>query len=354
MTGGRHSTTRGKCRGRRVWPVWQLFAVVVLIVTATSMSGQGRAEDADGLFERRIVVDGRERLYRVLPPRDPSRPLPVVVLLHGGTQSAAKIFGPRAGGTREWIRIAREQNFLLVAPNGANPDTGDGLGERQFWNIYGRTGSAYDPAKTVDDVAFIRAMLGALGREHRVDPRRVYVTGASNGGMMTYRLLIDAPELFAAGAAFIATLPADLSRVPRPPRPVPLMIYHGTADPLVPYEGGVVPGRWGRERGPSASGPATVAWWIAANRASREAVEVETLAHRDPSDPCRITRYEHRASRGGAPVTVYIAEGGGHAMPQYVSTVPNNFMVRRLIGNVCRDAEGARIAWDFMSAHRRP
>lgn len=330
------------------------IAVVLVALVAVTIGRPARVEANGGLVECRITVDGVQRLYRVLPAADPSKPAPVIVVLHGGTQSAVKMFGPRAGATRGWIDIARANNAVLVAPNGIDPETGDGTTDNQVWNVLGRARQGYPKGKFADDVAFIKRVMAEVQANYRTDPSRVFVTGASNGGMMTYRLLIEAPELFAAGAAFITSLPAELDKVPKPARPTPLMIYNGTADPLLPYGGGKTPSRWGRERGAVAAVPAAVAWWIAANRASPVPSVITTLPHREAADPCLIERREHTAGAGGAPVTVYTATGGGHALPALVNTIPDNFLIRRFIGTVCRDADGPTLAWDFLSRHRRP
>lgn len=305
-----------------------------------------------GLVERHIISSGLRRVYAVLPPADRSRPAPVIVLLHGGTQSMRKIFSPSAGGTRDWIEIARENNAVLVAPNASNPMTGGTTGNWQHWSVYGDEAARPGAGRRPDDVTFIRDVLAEVAASYQIDAARIYVTGASNGGMMTYRMLIEASEVFAAAAVFVTALPADLDRLPRPRHPVPLMIYSGTADPLIPFAGGAVAGAWGRARGRIASQPDMVSWWIGANRAERTPREVVELAHLEPDDPCRIERRDYEARRNGAPVTVLVATGGGHAMPQRVSTIPDNLFVRRLIGHVCRDADGARLAWQFMSAHR--
>lgn len=200
-----------------------------------------------------------------------------------------------------------------------------------------------------DDVGFIRALLDEAAVAFAFDPRRLYVTGASNGGMMTYRLLIELPQRFAAGAAFVANLPAEDDRLRKPVLPTPLMIMNGTEDPLVRWDGGTI----GRGRGTARSTLATVQWWIDALDAERAPASVERLPDRDPQDGCEISVAAHAARAGGATVAFYTMHGGGHAMPSFRHPIPDTRLVRLLLGPVCRDAEGAEIAWRFFIRHRR-
>jgi polyhydroxybutyrate depolymerase len=232
-------------------------------------------------------------------------------------------------------------------PNGVNAKTGDPKGNDQTWNDVRPPGAARD--SEADDVAFINALLDwAVGR-YRIDAQRIYVTGASTGGMMTYRLLIEAPERFAAGAAFIANLPAGGPHVKLPPRPTPLMIVNGTQDPLVPWAGG-----YRQDFGFAVmSAEATAAWWVRANRADGNRPQTADLPDRAPTDGCRIRRTTYPALADGAPVVFYRVEGGGHAMPSINYPLRDTRLVRWLIGTACADAEGAGLAWEFMREFRR-
>lgn len=331
-----------------------MLIVVVAAALATAMApGSGATQTTAGpagLKEVSLQHDGQQRWFQVQEPQLRQRPAAVVVLLHGGTQSMRKIFQPNAGGSRGWLRVAAENNILLLAPNATNARTGDTKGDFQIWNDLRFTES--DAQARADDVGFILAMLDWAERSYAIDRRRVYVTGASNGGWMTMRLLIEASDRFAAGAAFISTLPDASTPIRQPARPTPLLLVNGTEDPLVKWAGGAGPFNRGRTR----SVPDTVAWWIKANRASVQPATDDLLPDLDPRDGCRIQRSLHPASGGGreaAPVHVYTMRGGGHAMPSRQYPIPDTFVVRRLIGPVCKDAEGADLAWEFLSQFNR-
>ena len=297
--------------------------------------------------ERSLRVGTLERWFRIYEPKSLPAQAPAVLLLHGGTQSMRKLFSPRAGGTRAWPAIADREKLLLIVPNGVNPENGDTRGDSQNWNDLRSSGS--DHESTADDVTFLGMLLDECLRRHKLDPRRIYVTGASNGGMMTYRLLIETPERFAAAATFIASLPADLPQTTRPALPTPVLIANGTQDPLVKWEGGLVRGQPGKLM----SAPANRDWWIAANRADRERGVERALPDTSPDDGCRLYETLYPAGPEGAPVLFLRMEGSGHALPSLAHKLPDTVLIRRLIGPRCRDLEGAELAWKFLSQHQR-
>lgn len=301
-----------------------------------------------GWYERSLEVDGVTRWYRLYLPPDIGSPAPVVVALHGGSRSMRDMFGKRAGGPRAWLDVAREAGFLLAVPNGTDPATGDTRGDNQFWIGAGMTPDAADPAIAATDIAFIGDLLDRLERRYPVAPDRFYVAGASSGGLLTFALLIQRPERFAAGAAFIANLPDPEGGLRRPPRPTPLFLAHGTRDGVMKPEGGELMGAWFR------SAEATVDWWVQANRARAGQARSRYLPDRAPQDGCRLRLTRYPAREAGAPVVHLLMEGGGHTLPSRRYRGPDNYLARQLFGNTCRDSEGAQLAWDFLRVHRAP
>lgn len=319
-----------------------ILFTAILVGCASAQSSRRESGRLAGMVEQTIEIGGRTRHFLVQDVN--VRPgTAIVVVLHGGSQSMREIFGSRAGASRTWRDIAREEGIVLLAPNGTNARTGDAAGNNQNWaDVRGLSGNRDE------DVRFILATIDCALERYGADPRRVYVTGASNGGLMTYTLLMDVPNRFAAGAAFIANLPAADGNLKQPDLPTPLLIMNGTDDPLMPYSGGE--GTFGRGEVRSAS--ATAAWWVKANRASPKALEIR-LPDRDPEDGCRIRGERHIALPGGAPVMFYTVEGGGHAAPTPEHTRKPSRLASRLLGPLCRDVDSSRLAWEFMSRQQR-
>lgn len=324
-----------------------LTLTAVLILTASVV--EARETDISPGWKNESVLfhDGLDRWYRIYVPEALPDNAPLVLLLHGGGQSMRKIFRSTAGGTQHWPITAEREKFLLVVPNAANAQSKDPKGDRQNWNDI-RDNVPLGNSEE-DDVGFLTSLLDRCHEMFGTDRSKTYVTGSSNGGMMTFRMLVDAPEHFAAGAAFIATLPENSPHIKTPAKPTPLMIVNGTDDPLIKWNGGPITIGRGRQR----STPATVTWWIDALNATGEVSDEQTLPDKAPDDGTRIYLTKYSAGENGAPLWFYRVEGGGHAAPSAAHPLPDNFMVRRMIGTSSRDAESSELAWQFLRQFSR-
>ncbi len=175
-----------------------------------------------------IVIDlGRGPVTVHVPPSyDPEVPTPLVFLLHGYGGS-----GAMQESYFQFLPLADEYGFLYLYPNGT-VDTGG----YRFWNATDACCNFY--GSTVDDSGYLLALVDEIKAQLNVDPRRVFFTGHSNGGFMSYRMACDHPETIAAIASLAGATfadPADCS----PNSPVHVLQIHGTADAVVLYEGGV-------------------------------------------------------------------------------------------------------------------
>lgn len=295
-----------------------------------------------------FLHDELQREFRYFIPEDISNKVPVVILLHGGWGNMNKIFQNKAGGTQEWAQIADQENFILLVPNGTNAETGATEGEHLNWNDC-RQGSG-NRISTADDVGFIKELLDWTGRhfaeeEITIDKDRIYVTGASNGGMMSYRLITALPDRFAAAAVFIANRPAN-SECPNATVPTPLLIVNGTKDPLMPYEGGNIPFDGGRVR----SAEVTRDYWISVNHAGKSDRTITKLPDRDTRDGSHIIcEFYPSSGKDGAPVRYCKVVGGGHSMPSIDHQLSR--LAERIVGPQNHDIEGARFAWEFLEQY---
>ena len=325
-----------------------LLSVAGLVIISGCRLAERAQKPADlpaGWKEASLEHDGLTRWYRFYIPDQPTGKMPLILYLHGGTLSMRSLFSPLSDSTNSLLSLAEEESVFLLVPNGVNSESGDTFGDDQNWNDLRPDQAAGQ--STIDDVGFLVTLLDLVIQENKIDPERVYVTGASNGGMMTFRLLIEAPEHFSAGAAFIANLP-DLPLPLAPPsNPTPLMILNGSEDPLVLWDGGEV----GKDRGRVLSTAETLSWWIDANQADPERVESSFLPDLDPDDNCQIQVDYYPAKPGGAAVLLYSAWGGGHTLPTLMETGWFTRLAERLLGPVCRDAEGMLLAWEFFNSH---
>ena len=170
---------------------------------------------------RQLKIGGQTRSYLLhIPPQaSPMKPTPVVLAFHGAATNAN--FMMNFSGLS---RKSDEAGFVVVYPNG----TGFG------WFLTFNAGGLPDSATRPNDVAFIAAVLDDLATVVRVDPKRVYATGHSNGAMLCYRLAAELSDRIAAIAPVAGTMAiADA----KPIRPVSVLHFHGTADRFVPFKG---------------------------------------------------------------------------------------------------------------------
>jgi polyhydroxybutyrate depolymerase len=276
----------------------------------------------------KLVSDGRERCYLlyVPPSLDLTRPVPVVVSLHGFASNAR---------TQEllakWNGIADKEGFVVVYPEGTSFPL--------RWNSGGTVVS-----QKVDDVRFFRDVVTDLAKEVTVDRARIYVTGMSNGGAMTNRIACEAADVVAA-VGTVAAVPMDTSQACTPQRPVPLIAFHGTADPLVKYEGAThqIPALLRRLglKGVPFSYPAVESW--IAGWAQRDGCSPTPESIPATGDASGI-RYTD--CRGGAEVVLYTIDGGGHTWPGG-RAIP-------LVGKTSRDIDASATMWSFFQAHPMP
>jgi polyhydroxybutyrate depolymerase len=235
-----------------------------------------------------IDAAGRTRTYTLIEPDGGFDRL--LLVFHGSTQNPAK-FRSFTGGAFDAIP-GTAVTYLE--------------GYRGNWND-ARSGSRF-PARLegVDDVAFAEAVV----KQH-ADGREVYAAGYSNGGGMVVRLLHERPDLIAGATIIAAQQPAPSNfLVPGlPVVPKPVLIVHGTADRIVPYEGGQM-AAWARFAfkvgGEMLSAPQTAAYFAERNGISAPPTTT------DVSD--EISRTDHRQD-GHAPVRLFTVRGGGHTIP---------------------------------------
>ena len=325
-------STSTKAKARRRIALWVLAAVACLVAGTCALR---RWQQGRGLTERSLAHDGMERVYFVhLPPgHSRTKPVPLVVTLHGGGGTARGFeSGTGAGVTSE----ADRRGWVVVFPEGIERGWHDGREE-----VTARDGKR----GAVDDVGFIRALVDRMQADYGIDPKRVYATGISNGGFMCQRLAVELSDRMAAVASVTATLPKVLEPQ-TPSRAVSVMLVNGTADPLVPYEGGQVQ-VFGRERGEVMSTDATIAWW-AKHGGCTAAPSTRSLPDRAPDDGTTVSRTEISGCRAESAVVLYRVQGGGHTWPGGQQYLP-----RSVIGIVSRDFDATPEIFDFFSKHER-
>src|SRR3984893_14146781 len=207
------------------------------------------------------------------------KPAPLVIALHGNTQTGADM-----ASRTSWPAVTKREHFTVIFPDGLNRAWADLRSNEQR---AGRT-----PPEGTDDVAFIAKLVEKYVGDGTADARRVYVTGVSNGGAMTMTLACKRADLFAAAASVIMNFTDEFASACQPSRPVPMLMMNGTADPLIPYQGGrgtnryAVDGFWSAEK--------TIAFWRKVNACEEGNVASTDLADKDQSDQSTVTLISSR------------------------------------------------------------
>ena len=289
-------------RRRRIAAVCAAGALLAALLAAAS-----RATATKTLS---IMVHGGARTYLLHIPanHDPHKRMPLVLVLHGATQSPES--AERMSGMSE---LADREDFLVAYPRGT--------GRLPTWNSGNCCGYALN--NTIDDVGFIRALIDELQRDYPIDPRRVYVTGISNGAMMSFRLACELSDKVAA----IAPVEGAQNLECPPSSRVSVLIFHGTADRLVPFDGGSTPFQVGGQR---ADTPVmeTLAFWVKEDGCS-------SAPQREETSEVHTTIYA--GCEDGTGVQLYAIQGGRHMWPG-----------TRLSGN---DVRATDIMWAFFEQH---
>jgi len=275
-----------------------------------------------------LTVDGHQRRYVVhVPPGADTAPRPLLLALHGG--------GGRAEGMDRLTgldALADRAGVIVVYPQGLD----------RHWN----DGRATIRHK-VDDVAFIRAVLDRVEREWPVDTRRVGATGISNGGIFAERLGCDLADRISLIAPVAGSLARDYQPDCHPARPLAVLQFDGTDDPIVPYAGGPVAGFGGLgEGGVVMSVDDTTAFWARADGCRMAGPEQPLPSVAD--DGTQVSRRLWTDCRTGGAVLRYRIEGGGHTWPGGWQYLPEHF-----IGRTTRQIDASATVLDWLTRHPR-
>lgn len=301
----------------------RLFVLMVSLLSLTAFA-QRFASPAN-TTEHFMNIGSVQRRYLVhLPPHfNKSGNAPLVLLLHGGRGR------PETAAHDGQIDATDAHGFVLVMPEGINGGWNDGRIVKGHGN---------------DDVAFLSALIDTMVHDYGVDAKRVYSTGISNGGFMSFRLACDLSDKIAAIAPVAASMGEGAPGDCHPSHPIPVLMINGTKDPLIPFNGGEVGGTLLRNRGTSAPVPKVVEFWRKQADCT-STIEKTDLPDRDKTDDSTVTR-EACQSKSGAEVINYTVIGGGHTWPGGTAYAP-----KAVVGVVNRDFNASAVIFDFFSRH---
>ncbi|NTW24384.1 MAG: T9SS type A sorting domain-containing protein [Lentimicrobium sp.] len=256
-----------------------------------------------------FIFDGISRSWIVYLPDGytQGQSLPLLLALHGYTQDGQSMMQ-----FSNFNSVADTGDFVVVYPDGVD----------NSWNVGFAGGS------TADDVGFLSALIDTLYKYYNVDLNRVYSTGFSNGGFMSYRLACEAGNIIAAIAPVSGTMTDGAYNGCMPFRPVPVMHIHGTSDFVVSYNGG-----FGNK-----SVDQVIGYWTDFNTCPENPV-IENLPD-IVAEGSTVQRYTWSPCREGTEVVLLKVINGGHTWPGSTGTTG--------IGITNRDIVASQEIWNFV------
>ncbi len=240
--------------------------------------------------------------------------LPLVLNLHGLTQT-----GQAQSTLSKFDVIADRERFIVVHPDGLNLS----------WNAI--SGTYYGG---VDDVGFLSALIDTINRGYHINLNRVYSTGMSNGGFMSYRLGCELSDRIAAIASVTGSMTDSMIYYCHPSRPVPVLHFHGTTDPVVNYNGG----------GGITPVSTALQYWVNHNNCPQQG-DTTQLPNTNTTDNCTVSKIYWDTGNEQSEVIHYRIQGGGHTWP---GSGDNFFGV---VGNLNMDVNASEIIWEFFNRH---
>lgn len=273
-----------------------------------------------------IKIGRLTRDYLFYIPKDLPANAPLVIVLHASLQDAQAM---RISTAYEFERLAEVEKFVVIYPNGY----------KNNWNDCRKTASYPARIMNIDDKSFISQLIDKFNEDYKIDPKRVFATGYSNGGHLAFRLAMELPNKITAIAVIAASLPTSSNNDCQESKKfVPTMIINGTADPINPYDGGKVTLFGFGNRGTVLSSVDSVKYFAQLDEEIGEPT-ISTLSSKPGSS---IEKYEYQ-SNNRTKVVLYKVENGGHVVPQPFYSFP------RILGDTNHNINAPAEIWTFFA-----
>lgn len=275
---------------------------------------------------RTLEAGGLKRNYLVHVPRrhDPAKWVPLVLAFHGGGANPDNMVAFSGLSAK-----SDEAGFVVAYPSGTGR-------LEKILTFNGGNCCGYAMSNKIDDVDFTRRLIDDLAKVVRIDPKRVYATGMSNGAIMSYKLASELSDRIAA----IAPVAGPMGTVScNPGRAVSVIHFHGTDDENAPFKGGKGKGTSGTD---FYSVEHSIREWVIVNGCSRDPVVTKLPVK--VNDGTSVVRKTHGSGKEGAEVVLVMIEGGGHTWP---GRPPRLRSLGKSTGNISAND----LMWEFFEKH---
>jgi polyhydroxybutyrate depolymerase len=262
-----------------------------------------------------FVHNGIMRVYSFYVPAayDGTKAYPLVLNLHGYSSA-----GWQQAFYGDFKPIADTAEFIVVHPEGTTVPTTT----NQFWNV------GFFPSN-IDDVGFLESVIDTISASYNINQGRIYSTGMSNGGYMSYHLACNS-DRFAAIASVTGSMTTTTASTCNPSRPTPVMQIHGTADATVPYGGNAG----------SLSVDSVVSFWVNYNNCNTTPA-FNNVPNISLTDGATAEKYVYSSGNAGTSVELFKVLGGAHTWPG----------ASYIIGVTCQDFSASREIWRFFNQY---
>lgn len=265
-----------------------------------SSNGSGKT------FNCSVIHDEKNRQFFIYQGSSYSGNAPILFVLHGYTSRALWIMNYSG-----FQSIADEFGFLVIYPQGTLlPSTG-----QTHWNVGGWTTSS-----TTDDVSFINSLINFIDDEYSIDPKRIYSTGMSNGGYMSYKLACDLSSKIAAVVSVTGSMTNQTVDGCNPAHPTSVAQIHGLQDSVVSYYGSA----WSKPI------EEVMEYWANNNNCSNESNSYEITGSNGGGTHDVFSECDNQTS-----VELFLMNNMGHDWPSL-----NN-----------HDIQASTTIWDFLSKY---
>jgi polyhydroxybutyrate depolymerase len=281
--------------------------------------------------EYSIQFEGRTRTYIVHIPQNFKEGLiPLLFCLHGGGGTAKGMISLTYGRFNE---LSDSEGFIVVYPNAVEKNWNDGRTDKE----------AKSTKENINDVGFILAIIDELSKKYNIDKTKIFSCGISNGGFMSCRLACDKSDVFSGVGILSATMGVDYYPKCNPSKPLKVIIFNGTEDPLVPYNGGNIE-VFNKNRGKCISTDSLVDFWIKMNKCDN-GPSIITVPDLDPSDGTTVEKFTYPGCMNNSSLILFKITGGGHSWPG-----GKQYLGKKIIGNTCKDINACDEMWKFFKS----